>query len=61
MKTQTGLTIETKGNRINVYTQEEIERGKIVVDKRDTLITSTVIGATMFLVAVFYLSVFGLI
>lgn len=61
MKTQTGLTIETKGNRINVYTQEEIERGKIVVDKRDTLITSTVIGVTMFLVAVFYLSVFGLI
>ena len=61
MKTQTGLTIETKGNVINVYTDEDIKRGKIVQDKRDTLKQSIIIAVTMTLVVTYYLLAFKVI
>ncbi len=61
MRTSTGLTIETKGNVINVYTDEDIKRGKIVEDRTDSMLTAIGIGVLISGVFGFYALVFGLI
>ena len=58
MKTQTGLTIEQKGNRINIYTPEEIERGKIIENRKETILTALKISVVMTLVICFYIFLF---
>ena len=61
MRTSTGLTIETKGNVINVYTDEDIARGKIVESRTNNILTSIGIGLSIGGVFTFYALVFGLI
>ena len=61
MRTSTGLTIETKGNVINVYTDEDIARGKIIESRIDSVLTSIGIALLIGGVFTFYALVFGLI
>lgn len=58
MKTQTGLTIETKGNRINVYTSEEVKRREEEMDRIDTIISTIKAGVIIASIVLFYAWVF---
>ena len=50
-KTKTGLHIETRKNRIEVYTKADLkQRDKELSDKRELIITASLIALATFLV-----------